>query len=125
MGKKILIVEDEEIIRNMYSALLSNHGYTVLTASDGVTGLNDAFRHRPDLILLDLKMPHMDGMTMLKNLRTDEWGAEAKVIILTNMELNDGLLSSVVENQPTYYLIKSNTKPQEVLTFVNEVVGPA
>ncbi len=125
MAKKILIIEDDSVISGMYEKLLSNHGYEVIKAADGETGLNTALRERPDLTLLDLKMPKMDGMTVLNNIRKDGWGRSAKVIILTNFELNDGLLSGVVQNQPSYYLIKSNTKPPEVLAYINEVIGSA
>jgi CheY-like chemotaxis protein len=123
MGEKILLVEDDKILIDMYQKLLSNHGYGVDLAMDGVEGLKKAIEGRPALILLDIKMPKMDGMTMLKLLRENDWGKSAKVIILTNLDASDAILSEVVKDQPAYYLIKSNTKPEQVIEHVKEVLG--
>lgn len=122
MGKVLLLIEDDTILLNMYQKLLLNHGYNVHTATDGEDGLKKALQDHPDLILLDIRMPKMDGMTMLRHLRTDKWGKAAKVIILTNMEATDQILKEVIEGQPTYYLIKSNTNPEQVLERIKEVV---
>lgn len=123
MGEKILLVEDDKILVDMYQKLLSNHGYIVDLAMDGEAGLKKAIEGRPNLILLDIKMPKMDGMTMLKLLRENEWGKNAKVIILTNLDASDQILSEVVKDQPAYYLIKSNTVPEKVIEHIKEVLG--
>lgn len=107
----------------MYQKLLTNHGYEVHTALDGEDGLKKALVDHPDLILLDIRMPKMDGMTMLKLLRADNWGKDARVIILTNLDPVDGILQGVVEDRPTYYLVKANTKSEEVLERIKEAVG--
>ena len=122
MAKKLLLIEDDKIILDMYQKLLLNHGYDVHTAMDGEDGLKKALVDHPDLILLDIRIPKMDGMTVLKHLRADTWGRDAKVIILTNLDATDHILQGVVEDHPTYYLIKSNTKPEEVLDRIKEVV---
>ena len=122
MTKTVLLVEDDRILSGMYQKLLSNNGYVVNIATDGKDGLNLALRDHPDLILLDIRMPKMDGMTLLKNLRADEWGKAAKVIILTNLTADEQILKGVVDDHPTYYLVKSDTKPEEVLEHVKEVV---
>ena len=122
MTKTVLLVEDDRILSDMYQKLLSNNGYVVNIATDGKDGLNLALRDHPDLILLDIRMPKMDGMTLLKNLRADEWGKAAKVIILTNLTADEQILKGVVDDHPTYYLVKSDTKPEEVLEHVKEVV---
>lgn len=122
MVKILLLIEDDKILLDMYQKLLSNHGYEVHTAMDGEDGLKKALVDRPDLILLDIRMPKMDGMTMLKHLREDVWGKDAKVIILTNLDATDHILQGVVEDHPAYYLIKSNTKPEDVLEHIKEMV---
>jgi two-component system, NtrC family, response regulator AtoC len=123
MAKILLLIEDDKIVLDMYQQLLSNHGYLVHTAMDGEDGLKKALEDHPDLILLDIRMPKMDGMTVLKHLRADAWGKDAKVIILTNLDASDQILNEVVKEQPTYYLIKSNTKPEQVIERIKEVVG--
>lgn len=120
--KKILLVEDEFIISSMYNKLLVNQGYDVLVANDGLEGIKMALEKHPDLILLDIMMPKMDGMTMMRLLRKDEWGKTVKIIILTNIDTNDERLADVVRDQPTYYLIKSNNPPQQVLEKVKEIL---
>lgn len=122
MAKILLLIEDDQILLGMYQKLLSNHGYTIHTAMDGEDGLKKALQEHPDLILLDIRMPKMDGMTMLKYLRADKWGKDAKVIILTNLDPTDQILHGVINTNPTYYMIKSNTKPEQVLERIKEVV---
>lgn len=122
MSKILLFIEDDQVLLRMYQTLLKNHGYDVHTALNGEDGLTKAIDEHPDLILLDIRMPKMDGMTMLKKLRQNSWGKTAKIIIFTNLDATDQILKGVVENQPAYYLIKSNTKPQEMLERIKEVL---
>ena len=122
MAKNILLVEDDGVIAGMYNTLLKNHGYGVSTAQNGEEGLKKALDTRPDLILLDIRMPKMDGLSMLKKLRGNTWGKNAKVILLTNLEPSDDIIKQVSETEPSYYLIKSNTKPETVLAKIEEVL---
>ncbi len=122
MAKILLLIEDDKILLNMYQKLLVNHGYDVHIAMDGEDGLKKALQDHPDLILLDIRMPKMDGMTMLKFLRQDVWGKNAKVIILTNLDPVDGILQGVVQDHPAYYLVKANTKSEEVLERIEGVL---
>lgn len=123
MAKVLLFIEDDVILLRMYQTLLENHGYEVHTALDGEDGLKKALVEHPDLILLDIRMPKMDGMTMLKLLRQDEWGKDAKVIILTNLDPTDAILKGVIEDHPTYYLVKANIKSEDVLEHIRKVLG--
>lgn len=83
--KTIMIVEDEPALLHILCRMLQEAGLHTLTAEDGVVALRKALQERPALILLDLIMPRMDGLTMLKRLREDPWGRTAQVIVFTNM----------------------------------------
>lgn len=83
--KKILVVEDEAALLRVLSDKLRREGFEVTEASDGLQGLEAAFSQHPHLILFDIIMPHMDGLTMLKRLREDPWGRYVPVVILTNV----------------------------------------
>ncbi|KKU64415.1 MAG: Response regulator [Candidatus Amesbacteria bacterium GW2011_GWA1_47_16] len=122
MKKILLIIEDDLVLARMYQTLLQNHGFDAKTATDGEAGLKAALKIHPDLILLDIRMPKMDGMTVMHNLREDKWGKTAPIIILTNLDLTDERLTRVVKDQPSYYLIKANNSPEQVLEKVTEIL---
>ena len=81
---KILIIEDEKFISKAYQLGLAHEGFKTVAAYNGQEGLVMAKKEKPDLILLDIIMPVMDGLTMLKELRGQEWGKDMKVLVLTN-----------------------------------------
>lgn len=121
--KKILIVEDEESMLDIISNYLTNQEFTTLMAKDGEEGLTTALKERPDLILLDILMPKMDGMIMLQKLRLDEWGKKVPVIILTNVSPNaNSVINSVLKNEPAYYLVKSDVKLEGIVDKVKDVL---
>lgn len=122
-SKKILITEDEEAMQRAISEALSNQGFITITAKDGEEGLKTAIREHPDLILLDILMPRMDGMVMLQKLRLDEWGKTVPVIILTNVTPNaNSVINSVLQNEPAYYLVKSDVKLEGIVDKIKEVL---
>jgi len=86
MNKKILIVEDEPDIREAMAEAIADAGFITLTAENGAVGYETAIKEEPDLILLDIVMPIMDGHTTLKKLRQHPWGQHAKVVMLTSMD---------------------------------------
>src|SRR5437870_5664771 len=89
MSKKILIIEDEVLLRRPMAIKLQEAGFEILEASNGVVGLESAIKEHPDLILLDISMPEMDGIELLKKLRNDPWGKNAKVTVLTHLNNMD------------------------------------
>lgn len=119
MKKTILIVEDEADIREAMADALRQEGYTVHTAENGEVGLNLARANHPDLIMLDLVMPVMDGQTMLKKLREDPWGNKVKVVILSAMD-DVKSVASAHESDIDDYLIKSNSSLKELVNKVRE-----
>ena len=116
--KKILIIEDElayvKILRDVFQGT-----YEVIEANDGKTGLTLALKRRPDLILLDIKMPVMDGLMMLKELRKDtDFGKKVNVVLLTNLEPDGAIVKKVIDDQPTYYWVKSDVQLGDVMRKV-------
>ncbi len=108
-NKKVAIIEDEATLRGAMNDALSRAGFTCYLAENGETGLQLCLTQKPDLILLDLLMPVMDGMTMLRELRKDTWGATARVIVLTNYSADDAeRVRGVIETVPELYLVKSD-----------------
>lgn len=124
-NKKILIVEDELSLRNALRDKLSRENFAVLEAKNGEEGLEVALREHPDLILLDIIMPVMDGMTMLKKLRYEnEWGKTVPVIILTNLTSdNEERMRDITNTEPSYYLVKSDWKIEDVVAKIRERLG--
>ena len=115
--KCILIVEDEVDIRDAIAEAIRDVGYEVLLAADGKQGLELALREHPDLILLDLVMPVMDGHEMLRLLRDDEWGKAAKVIVLTaSFDVSD--VAEAHTGEIIDYIIKVHASLDEVVNKV-------
>ena len=121
--KNILIVDDDAALRGMYEGRFTSGGFGVMTAGDGEAGLALALEQHPDLVLLDIDMPKMDGLTVLKKLRLDAWGTTVPVILLTNLQTNDKILSEIVQSEPSYYLIKDQVEPDQVFEKAVEVLG--
>lgn len=120
--KKILVVEDEKELLEIISSQLREAGFEVATAVDGMAGLDEALRLHPDLILLDIVMPRMDGLTMLAKLRKDAWGVGAKVILLTNLSDNEKVAEAMA-NGSYDYLVKADWNIHDVVKMVKEKMG--
>ncbi|MBN1162450.1 response regulator [Patescibacteria group bacterium] len=119
---KLLIVEDDEFLLNALERSFSEHGYDILKATDGEKGLSLALREHPDLILLDIVLPKMDGITMLKKLRKDSWGETAKVVMLSNLDRVDYQEASF-ENNASRYLVKTDWTLDQLTKKVLEVLS--
>jgi DNA-binding response OmpR family regulator len=122
--KKILIVEDELSLRTALRTKLMHEGFDVFDAKNGQEGLNSALSNQPDLILLDVLMPVMDGMTMLKKLReSGDWGKHTPVIVLTNISSdNNKMINDVTVLEPSYYLVKSDWNLDGLVLKVKELL---
>jgi len=121
--KTILVVEDEKSLRDAIVNILRINNFLSLEAKNGREGVELALSKHPDLILLDLVMPEMDGMTALKKIREDEWGVRVPVIILTNLSAtNEQLVEDMVTRKPMYYLIKSDWKLHDVVDKIEEIL---
>lgn len=87
MPEKILVIEDNEQNRILMRQILTHHGYDVLEATDGLTGLEMAYAHMPDLILLDIQMPVMNGFTVIHELRNNPEIRKIKAIAVTSFAM--------------------------------------
>ncbi len=87
--KKILIIEDSPDLADSLEDMLLFKGYQAIKTNSGKFGLNTALIEKPDLILLDLKLPDIDGFEVLRKLRRDDWGKQARVLILTASDTNE------------------------------------
>jgi len=119
--KTILVVEDELVLSQTLKEKFTGEDFDVLTAEDGEAGLKTALEKHPDLILLDILLPKMDGMTMLKKLREEnDWGKNAKVILLTNVDSPDMVAKGLKTGfDGSYdYLVKTNWTLDEVVKKV-------
>lgn len=113
----ILIVEDEALIAAAYAKKFELSGFRATVAPDGKRGLELALADHPDCILLDLMMPVMDGWAFLKKLRKDPWGANALVMLLTNVS-DVQLVSDRLQYGVFDFLVKSNYTPAEIVEQV-------
>lgn len=120
--KKILIVEDDEALLNLYDKKFSSCGFNVIRAEDGEKGFQKAKEESPDVILLDIMLPVMNGFEVLKSLRKDKIIEKTPVVILSNygetQNVTEGLVSGAVE-----YLIKVEHTPEEVVNIVEDALS--
>lgn len=122
--KTVLVVEDETDIREALRDVLLEANYHVLEARNGKEGVDTALRSHPNLILLDLLMPEMDGMTALKHIRADAWGANVPVLILTNLNATEErLVEDIVTHKPLEYLIKADWKIYDVVEKIKRILS--
>jgi len=114
---KIAIVEDDAAISQMYSIKFETEGYIVQSAENGKLGLELIEKMRPDIILLDLMMPEMNGDEVLAQLRKTDWGKDIKVIILTNMGEQEApeILKSL---NVSAFIVKADMTPRQVADLV-------
>jgi len=116
--KKIMIVEDDSFVMDIYQTKLAQSGFETIEAGNGLEAVKILEKEKPDLILLDILMPYMDGMEVLKKIKKEEKFKDTPVILLTNLsqqeEVNRGL-----ELWAKDYLIKSHFTPSEVLDKIN------
>ncbi len=115
LQKKILVVENDQVLSRILAHTLTQHGFTTAEARNGIEGLAVAETFHPDLMLLDIDMPEMDGVTMLKELRTK--GDITPIMMLTNLN-NPDYIADAAEHGVHEYLIKADWDVDEVVEKV-------
>ena len=122
VAKKIFIIEDDPFLSEMYAAKFSQSGFRVEMAIDGEKGLEKIKTSKPDLILLDIVLPKMDGFEILKKVKEDSQLKKIPIILLTNLgqknEVEKGLALGADE-----YIIKAHFTPTAVVAKVKEVLS--
>lgn len=112
--KKVLIVEDEAAFLKALAGELSFLGVKVSTEADGKAGLATALREHPDLIFLDIILPSLDGIALIKELRKDDWGKTAIVILLTQVD-DVNRIAEAVENGVFKYFVKADQSIPDII----------
>jgi len=113
----IAIIEDDQPLLDMYKTKFESEGFRVIHASNGIEGLKLLELNSPDLVLLDIMMPEMDGMEMLEKLRQTEWGRSVKVFIMTNVS-QDEVPQKINELGVGAFIVKAHTTPAQVIEMV-------
>jgi CheY-like chemotaxis protein len=115
--KTILLVENEQNIRELFAMALIKAGFNIVMAENGEQGVAQALKHHPDLIMLDIDMPLMNGHEAAKKIREDEWGKHARIIFLTNHSDPQSVAHAVLL-KPEDYIVKVNTPVSEIVNQV-------
>lgn len=119
--QKILVVEDETALRTMYSLWLKKAGYTVVTAEDGLEGVEKSVHESPDLVLLDVLLPKKDGFEVLTEIRRNPKTKSLPVVILSSLdqdfEQKHGLTLGAM-----HYLVKTTISPELLYKTVEEIL---
>lgn len=119
--KKILVVEDSALLREVLRDSLEGAGFVAIEAENGKVGLESALRSLPDLIVLDLVMPVMDGVAMYQKLRTTPWGASVPVIMLTATKSEK--VTSWLNSEQLDFFMKDNAMIEEVVICAKQRLG--
>ncbi|MBP9749383.1 MAG: response regulator [Candidatus Pacebacteria bacterium] len=115
--RSVLIVDDEESLTNVLARKFTDEGIIAYTAYDGKQGLELALEKHPDVILLDIMMPEMDGFDVMKALQQDPWGKDVPVILLTNSSSLDTVAKAVTSGM-SEFLVKTEMKLDQVVDHV-------
>ena len=116
---KILVIEDESALQKTLGAVLTKNGYKVIKALDGDIGLQLAQKESPDLIILDIILPKVNGFEVLRELKSKDATKAVPVIILTNLESMEDI-EKALDGGASTYLVKSNYTLGEILQKVKQ-----
>jgi len=118
-SKIILVVEDDPVLGVMYKTKLEAEGYTIVSAVNGVDGLNNAKQVKPDLILLDIMLPQLDGFSVLEELKEDAKTKKIPVILLTNLGTDEDKAKGK-QLGAADYLVKADYTPEQISAHIKK-----
>lgn len=119
--KTILLVEDDTFVSNIYQTKLENENFVVIMAENGVVALKALEKDIPDLMLLDIIMPYMDGIEVLKRVKSEEKWKKIPIILLTNLSEKEKIEEALGVGADDY-LLKSHFTPSEVVEKINKLL---
>ena len=117
MRPRVLIVEDDALVAEMYRLALSRAGYEVVTAADGEAGLERARASRPDFVFLDIRMPRMDGIELLRRLAADANTRQVPVVMLTNYDEGSNRRATI-DMGAKDYIVKTSILPRDLPSII-------
>lgn len=120
---RVLLIDDDPIQSDVYLRRLLIEGYSSTWAKDGKEGLKMALENHPSLILLDVRMPKMDGLAVIEQLRKDDWGKTVPVIMITNHDPDSKTMESISNNNPSYFLLKPTVELEELIEKINDALA--
>lgn len=121
---KIAIIEDDLVISQMYRMKFEADGFEVQLANDGEKGVALVKSFKPDIVLLDLQMPNLDGTGALRQIRENSWGKDVPVIILTNLGKEEAP-KEIKDLGIHSYIVKAELTPRQVVSHVKEALNIA
>ncbi len=117
---KILFIEDDESIREMYKIKFASCNIPLATAVDGIEGLAMARKLKPDILLLDIKIPHLGGEEVLEELLKEGWSSNMVIVVMSN--INQREAPKILQTERIdHYIVKAHRTPSEVITLVKEI----
>lgn len=119
---KVAIIEDDSVISQMYRMKLEMEGFEVQVANDGAEGVELAKSFAPDIILLDVRMPKMNGDEALAEIRRYSWGKKIPVVVLTNTG-RDEFLNAFNPLDIVDFIVKAESTPKDVVALIKKSVG--
>jgi DNA-binding response OmpR family regulator len=119
---RVLVVEDDPTLEHTYNLLLAKEGHIVDRAADGEEALKSAEENEPDLILLDLLMPNVNGVEFLRRYDIKGKHPNVKVIVFTNLSM-DSTIDEVMKLGATRYVVKASTSPKELASIILQTLG--
>ena len=117
--QKILLIEDEVLILRMYEKIFDFEGFSIVTSTDGIDGIEKAKTQHPDLILLDIMMPKMDGLRVLEQLKAAPETKSIPVVVLTNLS-SDVVVKDAFAKGAAGYLVKSEVVNEKIVDEVRQ-----
>jgi CheY-like chemotaxis protein len=122
MAKKVLIIDDDMTLLEMYVERLKMEGYEVLSATNGEDGIKEALREKPDVILLDIMMPRINGFGVMEKIKENPATKDIPVIFLTAL-IQDSTREKGKQAGAKDFIVKSETMPGEVIEKIKKVMA--